>query len=199
MSPADPATAEPDVSRRRYISGLAAFGAVGSIGSSRLDAPPGPSGDDRPRQPHRVAGGRRGSAGRPAASDAGPFDAESAPLLDEHGHDRPSVTFDDQPSDGDGVVVGEVTTPGGGFVTLTDRVYVGNVFGHTAYLQPGRHEDVSVEYTAGPRAGRIAAVLHEDTNDNEVYDFVESEGEDDTPLEVDGEYVFDTACITLES
>lgn len=48
------------------------------------------------------------------------------------------------------------------------------------------------------RRSRPAVVLYQDTNEKQVDDFIEGEGEDDTPLEVDGEHIVDTACITID-
>lgn len=106
----------------------------------------------------------------------------------------PSVTFSDQETDGTWVVVDEATLPEGGYVTIMEgRV---NVVGHSAYLAPGTHQDISIELISGSREGRMRATLHLDTNDDQVYDYIESEGEDDTPLLVDGEPVSDTACLS---
>ncbi|UTF55039.1 DUF7282 domain-containing protein [Natronosalvus rutilus] len=117
-----------------------------------------------------------------------------------------SVTFSDQTTDGTSVVVDEVTMEEGGFVTIHDSsLLVGNVIesvlGTSEYLEAGTHEDVEVQLdTSLEESETLIAMPHLDTNDNETYDFVETEGEDDGPyLTEDGEPVTDEAAVTLES
>ncbi|USZ71626.1 DUF7282 domain-containing protein [Natronosalvus halobius] len=125
---------------------------------------------------------------------------------DETAQPSASVTFSDQTTDGTSVVVDEVTMEEGGFVTIHDSsLLVGNalesVLGTSEYLEAGTHEDVEIHLdTTLEESETLIAMPHLDTNDNETYDFVETEGEDDGPyLTEDGEPVTDEAAVTLES
>ncbi|MCU4754158.1 hypothetical protein OB919_19605 [Halobacteria archaeon AArc-curdl1] len=116
-----------------------------------------------------------------------------------------SVTFSDQTTDGTTVVVDEVTMDEGGFVTIHDSsLLVGNVIesviGVSDYLEEGTHEDVEVHLDEPlEESETLIAMPHLDTNDNQEYDFVETEGEEDGPyVDEDGEPVTDDAVVTLE-
>ena len=115
-----------------------------------------------------------------------------------------AVTFSDQDSDGESVVVSEVVVPEGGFVTIHDETLldgdaIGSVRGTSAYLSAGTHTDVEVTLDRPiSESQTLIAMPHMDTNDNETYEFVTSEGEDDGPYTVDGEAVTDDACIEVE-
>ena len=109
-----------------------------------------------------------------------------------------SVTIEDQPSDGQTVIVDSVTLPEGGFVVIHDAEsleegeVVDSVIGVSTYLEAGTHEDVPV--TMGQELDTaevdVVAMAHMDTNGNEVYDFVTSEGE------LDGAYTSGGAAAT---
>nr|WP_254809396.1 CARDB domain-containing protein [Natronosalvus amylolyticus] len=116
-----------------------------------------------------------------------------------------SVTFSDQTTDGTTVVVDEVTMDEGGFVTIHDSsLLVGNVIesviGVSEYLEAGTHENVEIELDEPlEESETLIAMPHLDTNDNQEYDFVETEGEEDGPyVDEDGEPVTDDAVVTLE-
>ncbi|MEF8813655.1 MAG: hypothetical protein V5A55_07535 [Halovenus sp.] len=104
------------------------------------------------------------------------------------GTDAPAaVEFSDQSADGTAVTVDSVRMDDGGFVTIHDSSLLdgdplGSVRGVSAYLDPGSYEGLDVEL-ADPLAedDALIAMPHRDTNDNEVYDFVESGGEADGP------------------
>lgn len=111
--------------------------------------------------------------------------------------DSASVTFEDQQSNGQTVIVQNVTVPEGGFVVIHDEGLddgndVRSVIGVSRYLEPGTHEDVPV--TVGqelPTAEvELTAMAHQDTNGNEVFDYVTTEGE------VDGAYTAGDATMT---
>jgi len=116
-----------------------------------------------------------------------------------------AVTIADQPSDGHTVVVDSVTVPEGGFVvvhnaSLADGEVVGSVVGVSSYLEPGTHEDVPVTL-ARPLENasdvEVTAMPHQDTNGNEVFDFVTANGTTDGAYTTgaDGTPVTDTATI----
>jgi hypothetical protein len=115
-----------------------------------------------------------------------------------------SVTFDDQDSDGTTVTVSSVNLSDGGFVvvhdgTLLEGETVGSVVGASEYLSPGTHEQVSVTLDEPISEDMtLIAMPHQDTNDNQAYDFVTSNGTDDGPYTDDaGQAVTDPAQITV--
>lgn len=121
-----------------------------------------------------------------------------------------SVAFSDQESDGTSVTVESVTVSDGGFVVLHDDSLlegdaVGSVVGVSAYLEPGTSENVTVglvpdEAFNGTDVSEnqtLIAMPHLDTNGNETYDFVTSDGQADGPYTVNGTPVTDSANVTL--
>jgi len=125
-----------------------------------------------------------------------------------------SVTFEDQTSDGTTVVVESVEMSEGGFVaihndTLLEGDAVGSVVGVSDYLEPGPHENVTVTLFDVEGANvdesdlteTLIAMPHEDTDDSnqEVYDFVSTDGDADGPYLEDGEAVTDSATVTVET
>ncbi len=115
------------------------------------------------------------------------------------------VTFEDQTTEGETVVVENVTLASPGFVTIHDSsLLVGDVFesviGTSEYLEAGTHEQVEVTLDEPLEEDEtLIAMPHRDTNDNQTYDFVESEGQFDGPfLTADDEPVTDDAVVTVE-
>ena len=104
------------------------------------------------------------------------------------------------------ITVDSAYLPQGGFVTihdgtLADGAVFDSVRGTSEYLEEDTlHEDIEVElddpYTED---GTAIAMPHQDTNDNETYDFVTSEGEEDAPYTAGGEIVVATASVTFET
>ena len=124
---------------------------------------------------------------------------------DEDDAQDATVTFSDQTTDGETVVVDEVTMASGGFVVIHDSsLLVGevieSVIGTSEYLEPGTHENVEVTLDEPLEEDEtLIAMPHRDTNDNETFDFVETEGEDDGPyLTADDEPVTDRAVVTVD-
>ncbi|MDF9747033.1 DUF7282 domain-containing protein [Natrinema salsiterrestre] len=125
-----------------------------------------------------------------------------------------NVTFENQTSNGTAVVVNNTTLPEGGFAVihaaaLTDEnasenetvtnmsedYEPGEVLGNSTYLDSGEHENVTVELNESLEESQVLiAMAHQDTNDNETYDFPEA----DDPYTEDGEPVTDDAMVTLE-
>lgn len=122
--------------------------------------------------------------------------------------ERANVTFANQTSDGSEVVIERatinVTRPAGGFVTVHfvegDR-YVENVteneigerIGNSTFLEPGEHENVTVELNQTLEENRtLVAVVHGDNTGNEQFD-----PEADQPLDVDDEVVADAALVNV--
>ncbi|SEN71118.1 CARDB protein [Halorientalis persicus] len=125
-----------------------------------------------------------------------------------------SIDFDDQPVDNDTVTIDSVSVEEGGFVaihddSLLDGDAVGSVIGVSEYLDPGEYEDLEVELFDVPGAdfenetldgnGTLIAMPHLDTNDNETYDFVATDGAADGPYtDEDGNATLDDAAVTVE-
>lgn len=131
-----------------------------------------------------------------------------------------TVTFENQTSNGSAVVVNNTTLPEGGFVAIhaaalvdenaTDNMTAdesetvtnmseeyepGDVLGNSTYLASGDHENVTVEFNESLEESQVLiAMPHQDTNDNQTYEFPEADG----PYTSDGEPVIDDALITLE-
>ena len=72
--------------------------------------------------------------------------------------------------------------------------------GTSAYLEAGSHSDIEVSLDAPYESdGTVIAMPHQDTNGNEAYDFVSSDGADDGPYTADGAAVTDDASLTVET
>ncbi|WP_396613301.1 PGF-CTERM sorting domain-containing protein [Haloferax sp. S1W] len=114
------------------------------------------------------------------------------------------VTAADQSGDGTTVMVDSVTLHDGGFVTIHDATVTdGEVFesirGTSTYLGPGTHENVEITLdTTLEASGTLVPMAHRDTNGNEAYDFLTSDGADDGPYVASGGAVVDTADYTVE-
>jgi len=116
-----------------------------------------------------------------------------------------SATFDAQTSGGNQVTVEEVFVPEGGFVTmhdssLNDGAVFDSVRGTSEYLEPGLHRDVTVALDDPlTEDDTLVAMPHTDSNDNEMYDFVEDEGGADGPYTADGGAVVDAGMVTVSA
>jgi len=126
-----------------------------------------------------------------------------------------TVAFSDQATDGTSVTVDSVNMSEGGFVvihddTLLDGEVVGSVIGVSEYLEPGENEDVTVtlfdsvpgatfEQTEPNKSETLIAMPHRDTNANESYDFVATDGSGDGPYVANESAVTDSANVTLET
>jgi PGF-CTERM protein len=114
-----------------------------------------------------------------------------------------SVTFEDQETEGDSLTVASVTMSQGGFVTIHDATVTDNaitsVRGTSGYLEAGTHEDVEVSLDDPvEESGQFFAMPHLDTDGDETYDFVSSEGADDAPyVTAESEIVLAPAQVTL--
>jgi len=115
------------------------------------------------------------------------------------------VVFDDQTTDSGSVVVNQANLPEGGYIVIHDSSLFENdsiesVVGATSYLRPGEYGNQTVDLDEEVNeSGTYVAMLHQDTNDNDTLDFVDSNGADDGPYVVDGEAVTDDAEVTFES
>ncbi|MDQ2052132.1 hypothetical protein RBH26_16765 [Natronolimnohabitans sp. A-GB9] len=116
-----------------------------------------------------------------------------------------AITFSDQSIEDDTVVVDDVELEDGGFVVIHDSsLLVGNVIGSvigvSEYLEPGEHENVEVALDEPLEEDEtLIAMAHLDTNDDEAFDFVETDGEEDGPyLTPEDEPVTDRAVVTAD-
>lgn len=114
-----------------------------------------------------------------------------------------TVTFTPQGSTGEFVTVDEVVLEDGGFVaihdeTLLDGAVIESSIGVSEYLEPGTHEDVRadlLEPIEEPQT--LIAMPHRDTTGDEIFTFIETEGEEDGAyLDADGDAVTDAAEVT---
>jgi PGF-CTERM protein len=145
-------------------------------------------------------------------ADDGPYTVNGEPNVApamvtaaESAQEPATVSISDQTTDGTSVTVDSVSVPEGGFVTihdgsLNDGEVLGSVRGTSDYLESGDHEDVEVSLDEPyEEDGTIIAMPHFDTNGNEEYDFVDSEGDEDGPYTDGGNPVLDDAQLTVDS
>jgi PGF-CTERM protein len=114
-----------------------------------------------------------------------------------------SVTFNDQSSNGEQVRVASASLSEGGFVTIHDSTLqddpFGSVRGTSSYLEPGSNSGITVTLDDPIEESQtLIAMPHLDTNGNEAYDFVTSDGSEDTPYTANGTAVTDSAEVTIE-
>jgi len=173
-----------------------------------IDEVPG-SEDTFVAMPHRDTNGNQGYdfVSEEGAAD-GPYTVNGAPHVVPAmvtAEATASVSISDQSSDGSTVTVDSATLSQGGFVTihdgtLLDGEVIGSVRGTSDYLGAGSHEDVEVSLDDPYGSdGTAVAMAHFDSNDNEGYDFVDTEGGEDGPYVTDGgDPVLDNAALTVE-
>ncbi|WP_254829740.1 DUF7282 domain-containing protein [Haloglomus salinum] len=140
-------------------------------------------------------------------ADDGPYvDGEGNPVTDAATitvERVATVTLNDQTTSGDNVLVESARLPDGGFVTIHDATVsddpFGSVRGTSAYLDSGTSADINVSLdTPVEESGQFFAMPHRDTDGDETYDFVSSNGDDDGPyLNADGQIVLDSGQISL--
>ncbi|WP_440765025.1 DUF7282 domain-containing protein [Natronorubrum sp. DTA7] len=134
----------------------------------------------------------------------GPYTTDGDIVMDDGEVDvSAAVSASAQASDGHTVTVDRVDVSEGGFVTIHDAsLFEGDVFGSVVgtsdYLEAGTHTNVEIALDERLTASQtIVPMAHQDTNDNEMYDFPASEGEEDGPYTADGDAVVDTAKVTV--
>ena len=120
-----------------------------------------------------------------------------------------TLVFEDQTSNGTVVRINSVNLSQGGFVAIHDASLaennstVSSVIGVSQRLSPGPHQDVVVElYGVEGREfnrselatnGTLTAMTHFDSNDNQEFDFVQTNGS------VDGPYFEGTRAVTQDA
>ena len=112
--------------------------------------------------------------------------------------EQANVTFNNQSSNGTAVVVNSSVLPEGGYLVIhaSEDGEAGEVLGNSSYFEPGEQENVTVMLDAPlDESQELIAMAHQDTNDNQVYEFPEA----DDPYTVDGDAVTDAANVTVEN
>lgn len=124
--------------------------------------------------------------GRPVSDDAG----ISVPSAEEE-RQTASVSFENQTLRNGTLTVERATLPNGGFITAHNASYqrtgdpLTSVVGVSSYLSAGNHTNVTLDVSS-ETLGRTQAVTVQpvvDTNDNQRYDFVRSQGFQDIAYE----------------
>ncbi|WP_232702679.1 DUF7282 domain-containing protein [Halobacterium wangiae] len=124
-----------------------------------------------------------------------------------------TVNFEDQTSDGTTVTISAVALSEDGYVAIHDDSLlegnvVGSVIGVSDYLEAGSYQDVEVTLynVSGAEFNEtmlednetLIAMPHLETDNDETYDFVETNSNQDGPFVSDGEPVTDDAVISVE-
>lgn len=117
----------------------------------------------------------------------------------------PSLTFEDQQSSGQSVLIQSVTVPQPGFVVIYDSTRSGDetnqIIGAFHLLGSGTFENIPVPLdTSINQSKSLTAIVHVDTNNNGQFDYVSSNGTQDPPLTPQGDQrIVDIAQITVQS
>lgn len=118
-----------------------------------------------------------------------------------------SIRFENQSTNGSTVTVRSVTLPSGGFVVVHNRSYLRGgdptqtAIGLSGYLRAGTHQNVSVALVNGSvqQSQTLVAVPSQDTDNNQTYDYVRSDGFRDVPYTANNGAVTDRAAVTVAS
>ncbi|WP_135825344.1 DUF7282 domain-containing protein [Halorussus ruber] len=125
-----------------------------------------------------VTTGLSGAVGAAPAGSSASAATSPAPLAqettttqsNETANESANVTFDDQSVENSSLVVSEANLSAGGYVVVFAQN--GTVLGNTSYLEPGTHENLTVNLTTPlSRSQVVIAAPHLDTNDNQTFDF----------------------------
>lgn len=123
-----------------------------------------------------------------------------------------TVAFENQATDGRSVTVDSTNLPEGGYVAIHDASLLeGNVLesvvGVSDYLEAGSHEHVEItlfevegaNFQMSQLEGSqpLIAMPHQETNDNETYEFVASGGKQDGPYVDDGQAVVGLGFVSV--
>ena len=150
------------------------------------------------------------SAGTAGALTIGSLHPQESPANTTTGgdstvQDGPSVTFDDQASSGQSLLVQSATVPERSFVAIYDSSRSGNetdqIIGVSYLLEPGIADNVRIQLDQPLAESKsLTAVVHTDGNGNGEFDFVSSGGEADAPLTHEGDRrIVDIAQVTVEN
>lgn len=119
------------------------------------------------------------------------------------GSDGPAITFDDQNSSGTTVFIESATLPESGFVAIYDSTRSGNetnqVIGASYPLSAGTSDNIRIQLDQPVNDSKsLTAVVHTDSNGNDQFDFVASNGQQDPPLTQGDRRIVDIAQVTVE-
>ncbi len=116
----------------------------------------------------------------------------------------PSITFDDQNSTGETVLVQSATLSQNGFVVIYNPNRPGNatnqIIGASYLLNAGTTDNIRVQLDQPlNQTTSLTAVVHVDSNGNGQFDFASSNGQQDPPLMQGGGRIVDIAQVTVQS
>ena len=116
----------------------------------------------------------------------------------------PAVSFSDQESDGESVVVDTAVLPVDGYVAVYED---DELIGVSEYLNADEYEAIGVDLFDAPDGEferdrltentTLTAVLHEETSGNETFDHLSNESLDGPIVDEDGNPISDEAIITV--
>ncbi|MFB6170989.1 MAG: hypothetical protein ABEJ23_00540 [Haloarculaceae archaeon] len=127
----------------------------------------------------------------PAVAAPTPTDTPTATATATPDPGATAVVFYDQEQADDSLVVAQANLSAGGFVVAFDGSANGTRLGTSAYLVPGRFENVEVDPTAGAVNGTTVVVLYRDVDGDRTFD-----PSTDEPYTRDGHVVSDSAYVT---
>jgi hypothetical protein len=123
----------------------------------------------------------------------------------------PAIAFPNQTTNGTAVTVDSVTLPNGGYVGVHRGPYnasnaTSSAIGATGYLEAGSYENVTVAVGTVPgvnatelnRRVRLSAVAYTDSDGDQRFRYVPSNGSDDEPY-IEESPVNNTALVTVET
>jgi PGF-CTERM protein len=120
--------------------------------------------------------------------------AATTTTTDEQANETATVSFDDQQFDGESVTVESATLPDGGFAVVYDSGV--ERVGHSEYLEPGDHENLTVSLNASVEGSQVLMVTLYRNNGTEAYNASEDSQAYQTDQGVD---VSDVAHVSSET
>lgn len=115
------------------------------------------------------------------------------------GASQPSVEFNDQTAE-ESIKVAAANLPDGGYIVIYSAMYgvPDEILGHTPYISPGQLEDIEIVLeTSLEQPQTLFAVIHRDTNGDEMFGFNRAGNGDDSPYTLDDQSVRDSANISI--
>lgn len=114
-----------------------------------------------------------------------------------------AITFDDQESSGESVFIQSATLPQSGFVVIYDSSRSGNeteqVIGASYPLSAGTSDNIRIPLDEPMNGSKsLTAVIHTDSNGNDQFDYVSSNGQQDPPLTQGDRRIVDIATVSVQ-
>lgn len=129
--------------------------------------------------------------------------------VDQPERERASAVFRNQTLENNTLVVSRARLPDGGFLTVQNETYqrtadpLTSTVGLSEYLSPGNHTNVTIEVLPGAlnQSQTVTLRLAMDTNNNQQYDYIVSNGFNDTgyPTANRSKVVTETAQVRVPS